>query len=99
MARDILVAAISSQDDMVIVEGEQRTGAIDGARGTQSDVVVMNEEESMCDAVLGANGPRGVIAVCRDGRVAVLCKLMPDRTVVREISAMTLVESIRELAC
>jgi hypothetical protein len=99
MLRDILAAAIAVQHDMVLVESEDRPGAMEVGRDPGSDVVVVNEEGSMCSAVISANAHCGLIAVCRDGRAAVLCKLMPNRAVVREISATTLVESIRELAC
>lgn len=95
MVRDILTAAIAMQSDMIMVGGDER---LEGDQDTGSDVVVMNDQESTCGAVLGAGAEKGIIAVCRDGRVAVLCKLIPDRRVVREISANTLVESIRELA-
>jgi hypothetical protein len=94
MLRDILAASIAMQNDMVIVDGDDNPPSIESG----SDLVIIPDDGSMCSAVLAANARHGVIAVCRDGRAAVLCRLVPGRSVVREISAETLVESIRELA-
>jgi hypothetical protein len=96
MVRDILAAAIDAQSDMVVVDTSD-ADAVDAGPGAEPDVVIMDDDGSLCEAVVQIGARHALVALCGDCRIAVLCKLNPGETIIREMSAAMLVESIREV--
>ena len=103
MLRDILSALIVSQPDMTIVgeigdvdDADALAGTVGSAR---PDVVIVGLEQgeppAVCTQLLSRFPQVKIIAVEARGRSAALWELRPYRTLIGEVSAQALADTIR----
>ena len=100
MLREIVEGILASEPDMIVVRDVRRAETIAAAaKRLRADVVILGESHASSGEepwrALNEDPHLRVLSIAEDGRRATRYELRPHRSVIEEVSSMSLIEAIR----